>query len=195
MCNFMINIYGYPNTEIDKYDFILTHDDESGYNSEVTINPFSVLRGHNKLIGAYKTGQRLKGGTPHQGHLDTRIGLWELTKSFLELKGLTPRNERMARLLTDPNASSNFHLLEWCDTYVIDTRMFKDDLWKEWNSFVNKSGGVYKYRWGDNEIISLFANMVQGNIYDFGFVDNGVHDQGKFRHLQDIAPSVKDISK
>jgi hypothetical protein len=73
--------------------------------------------------------------------------------------------------------------------------MFKSQLWKEWIGFVNKSGGIYKYRWGDNEIISLFVHMIQDEIYDFNLVDSGVHNQGKFRHLQDIAPGVKDLTK
>lgn len=195
MCNFTSNMYDYPNTELSQYDFILTHDDESGYDSKVDINPFSVLREQNKLFGAYKTGQRLKNGRPHQGHLDTRVGLWQLTKRFLELKNLTPKNEKLASLLTDSAANNNFHLLDWCDTYVIDTKMFKSQLWKEWIGFVNKSGGIYKYRWGDNEIISLFVHMIQDEIYDFNLVDSGVHNQGKFRHLQDIAPGVKDLTK
>jgi hypothetical protein len=195
MCNFTSNMYGYPDTNLTQYDFILTHDDESGYDSKVDINPFSILREQNKLFGAYKTGQRLKNGRPHQGHLDTRVGLWQLTKRFLELKNLTPKNEKLASLLTDPAANNNFHLLDWCDTYVIDTKMFKSQLWKEWIGFVNKSGGIYKYRWGDNEIISLFVHMIQDEIYDFNLVDSGVHNQGKFRHLQDIAPGVKDLTK
>ena len=37
--------------------------------------------------------------------------------------------------------------------------------------------------------------MIQEEIYDFGLVDDGYHDQGKFRNLQDYAPSIKDINK
>ena len=41
--------------------------------------------------------------------------------------------------------------------------MFKTDIWKLWIKEVNESGGIYKYRWGDNEIISLFAHFIQGH--------------------------------
>ena len=147
------------------------------------------------MFGAYKVGERLKNGQPHQGHLDTRIGLWELTKRFLQSENLTPKNKQLAELLLDEDAPTNFHFLDWCDTYVIDTTLFKLDLWKRWISYVNNSGGVYRFRWGDNNIISLFVHMIQEEIYDFGLVDDGYHDQGKFRNLQDYAPSIKDINK
>ena len=73
--------------------------------------------------------------------------------------------------------------------------MFKMDLWKLWIKEINDSGGIYKYRWGDNEIISLFAHFIQEEIYDFKAVEEGYHNLGKYRSLQDIAPNIKDVSK
>ena len=73
--------------------------------------------------------------------------------------------------------------------------MFETDVWKLWIKEVNESGGIYKYRWGDNEIISLFAHFIQEEIFDFKAVEEGHHDLGKFRRLQDTAPSVKDLHK
>ena len=97
----------------------------------------------------------------------------------------------MNDLLTDENADMKFHLLDWCDTYVIKTEVFKTKLWKLWINTINESGGIYKFRWGDNEIISLFANMTQESIVNLGYVASGHHDQGKFRYIQDIAPGVE----
>ena len=195
MCHFTSNMYGYENTELEKYDFIMTHDDESGYDKDLEKDPFQQLKDAGVLFGAFKTGKRLRNGKPHQGHLDTRIGLWKLTREFIVENNLTPKNEELAALMTDPEAETNFHYLDWCDTYVIDTKMFKMPLWQKWIGKINESGGIYKYRWGDNEVYSLFANMIQEKIYDFNLVDSGVHNQGKFRGLQDIAPGVKDLKR
>tara|TARA_R110002153_G_scaffold1395_1_gene7186 strand:- start:10307 stop:11128 length:822 start_codon:yes stop_codon:yes gene_type:complete len=195
MCNFTSNMFGYENTNLSQYEMIMTHDDESGYNKIMLHDPFVVMKNRSESIGAYSVGKRLKDGAPHQGHLDTRIGLWDLTKKFIADNNVTPANEELRNLLTDDNAETNFHLLDWCDTYVIKTDVFKINLWNTWIKTVNDSGGIYKYRWGDNEIISLFANMIQENIVNLGYVDNGYHNQGKFRHIQDIAPGVKDTSK
>jgi len=195
MCNFTSNMYGYENTELEKYDFIMTHDDESGYDKLMPYDPFDVLEQEGYQIGAFFVGQRLKNGQPHQGHLDTRVGLWDFTKRFLIDNDIDPKSKSLADLLVDSQAHNNFHFLEWCDTYVIKNTAFQTDLWKKWISAVNKSGGIYKYRWGDNEIISLFAHMLQDKIYNFGAVRDGIHNQGKFRYLQDYAPGVRDLSR
>lgn len=195
MCNFVSNMFTYPNTKLDTHDYIITHDDEAGYNSELPYNPFEVMSEREEYLGSFKSGQRLKDGKPHQGHLDCRIGLWNLTFNFIKKHNIKPKNKKLLDLISDPNAEYNFHFLDWCDTYVMKTEMFKTDLWKLWIGEINKSGGIYKYRWGDNEVISLFAHFIQEEIYDFKTVADGYHNLGKYRNLQDIAPSVKDVNK
>ena len=74
--------------------------------------------------------------------------------------------------------------------------MFLTEEWKQWIAAVNKYGGIYKYRWGDNDINSLFYLIHVGDfIYDLKTVDDGYHDQGALRHLQDYAPGVKDLER
>ena len=114
---------------------------------------------------------------------------------FLKNNNITPKNKKLLNLLDSDTAESDFHFLDWCDTYVLKTSMFKTDIWKLWINEVNESGGIYKYRWGDNEIISLFAHFVQEEIFDFKAVEEGYHDLGKYRRLQDTAPSVQDLNK
>ena len=84
MCNFTSNIYGYQNTELEKYDFIMTHDDESGYTKMMDYDPFDIIEESGAWFGAYSFGQRLNNGKPHQGHLDTRVGLYKFTKLFMD---------------------------------------------------------------------------------------------------------------
>jgi len=188
-------MYGYPNTSLEKYDMIMTHDDESGYDKIMEEDPFEVMSRRDESIGAFKVGKRLKNGRPHQGHLDTRIGLWDFTKKFLLDNDIKPKNIELNALLNDKNADWNFHFLDWCDTYVIKTEVFETDIWKKWIKAVNENGGIYKYRWGDNEIISIFANIIQEKIVDLNYVETGYHNQGKFRSMQDIAPGVKDARR
>lgn len=195
MCHFTSNMYGYENTEIHEYDYVMTHDDESGYDAPMTFDPFRVIQNSNVSMAAFFVGQRLKNGAPHQGHLDTRIGLWDFTKNFLISNKIVPKSQSLKKLLLDKNADWNFHFLEWCDTYVIKTDIFKSDLWKKWIKAVNESGGIYKHRWGDNNIISIFAHIYQEQIYNFDLVHNGPHNQGKYRSLQDYAPSIKDVNR
>lgn len=195
MCHFTSNMYGYPNTELEEYDYIITHDDEAGYSRPMTQNPVEILSKTEYKIGAYFVGQRLKDGHPHQGHRDTRVGLWDFTKSFIMDNSVTPKSELLKSLLDNGKAEDFYHYLKWCDTYVIKTGVFRSDLWKKWIAAVNDSGGIYKYRWGDNEIITLFAYMIQDKVFNFNLVSDGTHVQNKFRHIQDYAPGVKDLNK
>ncbi len=65
---------------------------------------------------------------------------------------------------------------------------------KDLNKFLNDSGGVYKYRWGDHELNSLFYFVHYGKrVYDFKTVDEGYHNQSVLRGIQDLAPGVKNL--
>jgi len=194
MCNFWSNFYSYPNTEYEKYDYAMSFDDESGYIKEMPYDPFEIMANRSEDIGALIAGQRLRDGKPHQGHLDTRINLWQFTKEFLIKNNIKPKSKLLQDLLNDDNDEWNFHYLPWADSYVIKLKIFKTDLWRKWIAAVNQSGGIYKYRWGDNEIISLFYLIYDDRpIYNLRTVEEGYHNQGLFRKLQDIAPNIKNV--
>ena len=195
MCNFTSNMWGYENTTSKNYDFLITHDDESGYLKKLDFNPIDLLLSEDSLFGAYSFSKRLKNGSPHQGHFDTRIGLYEFCKYYISKYNITPKSKNFRLILNSDNPSYNFHFLEWADTYVIDTRFFKNKNWENWINEINTSGGIYKYRWGDNEIYSLFCHIYLDNPVNFNIVNDEFHDQGLFRDLCDIAPGVKDNSR
>ncbi len=196
MCHFIVNCYNYPNTEFKNYDYIAFYDDESGYIKELPYDPFEFMSKRTESMGALIVGQRLKNGKPHQGHLDTRINLWQFTKNFLLVNNITPKSRLLQNLLEDNKAEENFHFLPWADSYIMKTSMFRSILWKKWVAAINSAGGIYKYRWGDNELYSLFYLIYDNKpIYNLKVVEKGYHNQGLYRHLHDIAPSIKDNKK
>lgn len=196
MCHFISNMYGYPKTQLHNYDYIMVYDDESGYSKELPYDPVEILSHRSEDLGALWLGQRLKEGLPHQGHLDTKVGLWEFTRNFMIENSIEPQTQILKNLMVDENAEWNFHFLPWVDTYVIKTKMFETELWKKWIKAVNASGGIYRFRWGDNEIYSLFYLMYDSNfVYDFKAVEEGYHKQDLFRKLQDIAPNIKHVER
>lgn len=133
---------------------------------------------------------------PHQGNFDTRVNLWKFIQSYIKHYDITPKSKFMQNLLTDPESDQSFHSYPVADSYVIKLKMFQSEEWKQWITAVNRYGGIYKYRWGDNDINSLFYLIHRGDhIYDLKTVDEGYHEQGALRHLQDYAPGVKDNSR
>jgi hypothetical protein len=195
MCHFTSNMYGHENTELEKYDYIMTHDDESGYTQEMPYDPFEVMSKRPEDMGALKTVDQTK-KKPHQGNFDTRTNLWKFIKAYIKHYEIEPKSQFIKNLLEDPESDKNFHFYPIVDSYVLKTKMFKTKEWKQWIEAVNKYGGIYKYRWGDNDVYSLFYLIYYDHpVYDLKTVDNGYHDQGMFRHLQDYAPGVKDLKK
>ena len=195
MCHFMSNYYGYPNTEFEKYDYTMSIDDESMFVKQMESDPFEVMSNQAEPMGALKVyDQTIK--VPHQGNFDTRINLWKFIQGYIKHYNVKPKSKFMQDLLKDSESDKNFHFYPCADSYVVRLDMFKSREWKQWINAVNKYGGIYKYRWGDNDINSLFYLIHHGdNIYDLKTVDDGFHEQGALRHLQDYAPGVKDNSK
>jgi hypothetical protein len=195
MSNYYNNMYGYPGTEFEKYDYMLSIDDESKFLKEVPYNFFEVLSKRKEMAGAIKVTHAIN-KPPHQGNFDCRVGMWEHIKNYIKKHNITPKSDFIKTLIDDPNAETNFHYKSSADSYVFKIKLFRTEEWKLWNKELNESGGVYKYRWGDDELNYLFFLIHHDNpVYDFKTVDEGYHDQGALRTIQNYAPGVKDLSR
>ena len=53
-------MYKYPNTDLHKYDYVMTHDDEAGYLRQMREDPFNTINKSNNYFIAYEVGKRLK---------------------------------------------------------------------------------------------------------------------------------------
>ena len=196
MCHFYNNLYGYPNTEFEKYDYILSVDDESLFLKEVPYNFFEIISKKPEPAGAIKlTDPKLK--KPHQGVFDTRVGMLNFVKQYIQKYEIESKSQFIKNLFTEQDPEKYFHEnLIVADSWIFDTNIFKTPEWKQWTGFLNEDGGIYKYRWGDTEMNVLFFLIHYGSLpYDFRTVDEGYHDQGGLRHIQDYAPSIKDFER
>jgi|TARA_R100001443_G_scaffold112433_2_gene125983 hypothetical protein len=195
MCNFYNNIYKYPNTELHKYDYILQFDDESQWLKDVPYDFFQILDERQELAGAMKV-THAKNKRPHQGNFDCRDGMWAHVKNYISKNNITPGSQFMRDLLEDPNSEVNFHEKSAGDSYVFNTKLFETPEWKQWNTALNESGGCYTARWGDDEMNYLFFLIHhEYPVYDFKTVEDGYHNQGGYRSIQDLAPSIKDFNR
>lgn len=195
MCHFMSNYYGYPNTEFEKYDYVMSLDDESMFMKDMPYDPFEVMSKRIEPMGALKVYDQNK-KPPHQGNFDTRINLWKFMKGYMKHYDIEPKSQFLKDLMNDPDSDSKFHYYPCADSYVVKTSLFETKEWKQWIEAVNKYGGIYKYRWGDNDVNSLFYLIhYECDMYDLKTVDDGYHSQGALRHLVDYAPGVKDNSR
>lgn len=195
MCHYFNNLYKYPGTDLHTHDYIMSMDDEALFTKEVPYDFFEVIKSREELAGALKVTRAIE-KPPKQGNFDCRVGLWDHVKNYINAYNITPKGDFIRDLLLDPDAPTKFHNFTYADSYVFKTELFTTPEWRQWNKALNESGGVYKYRWGDHEMNSLFFQIHHGYVvYDFKTVDEGYHDQGGLRHIQPLAPSVKDLNK
>jgi hypothetical protein len=171
-------------------------DDESTFTKELDCDPFQEMEDRPEGFGALISAPRLgRNGAPHQGHLDTRIKLWDFLVDFIKTNNIKVHNNILNEALQAENGEEKMHLFPWAGSYVIKLKIFETPLWKLWSNAVNKNGGIYKYRWGDNEINTLFGLMLEPNgIYNLKIIEKGFHNVGGSRHIQDIAPGVKNFN-
>jgi len=195
MCHYFNNLYGYPGTDLHNHDYIMSIDDEALFTKEVPYDFFEIIQSRHEMAGALKV-THAKDKPPKQGNFDCRVGLWEFLKTYMTTYHITPKAQFMQDLLVDPDAETHFHQFTYADSYVFKTELFRTPEWEQWNAALNASGGIYKYRWGDHILNSLFFLIHYGyTVYDFKTVDEGYHDQGALRDIEDYAPSIKDIRK
>jgi hypothetical protein len=196
MCHYFNNLYKYPNTQFHKYDYMLSIDDESLFLKEVPYDFFEVMSNRPERAGAIKvTDPSIK--KPHKGNFDTRIGMMDFVLKYIRDNNISPKCEFIESLCKVENKEEYFHSnLLVGDSWIFETKMFETEEWKNWSGEVNKNGGVYKYRWGDCELIFLFLMIHYGEVpYDFKTVDEGYHNQGALRHIQNNAPSIKNFMR
>ena len=196
MCHFYNNLYMYPNTELHKYDYFMSIDDESKFTKEVPYDFFEVISKQKDMAGALKLTDSVD-KPPKQNNFDTRIEMHSFVLEYMKKHHLQPKCEFVEKIFDAKSGEKYFHeKLIYSDSYVFKNKLFETEEWQRWNKEVNKSGGIYKFRWGDHELNSLFFLIHYGKpVYDFKTVDEGYHDQGGFRNIQNYAPGVKDLTK
>ena len=54
MCHFTSNMYGYEDTNLHEYDYVMTIDDESMFVEKMPYDPFQVMKERPELMGVMK---------------------------------------------------------------------------------------------------------------------------------------------
>ena len=114
---------------------------------------FEELDNKNGLYGTAYTWQN------NQRALYTQYNLSNWIKNYVKKNNLKIRDKQLSEALKGEINNDLFNSLKWscgnCNIYKKE--MFKSKNWNNFNREFNKIAGGYRYRWGDCEIISLYA--------------------------------------
>lgn len=151
MNHFLTNSDNKPH--LDAFRFHHRIDDDVFVHKKIDNNLFELMIAKNykmatsNLWNSYKPNNR-----------DTRYYLFDLYKKYIFSKNINPANLQLQEAIK-LNNELLFHKLYWSTGHfnLYDQKYLRDDKrWHNWIEEVNKFGGIFKYRWGDLEIIGLY---------------------------------------
>lgn len=151
MNHFLTNQDNRP--ELDKYRFHHRIDDDVFINKNIDENLFEVMHSQNFKLASSKLWNQYK-----PNNRDTRYELFDFYKKFIQKHNITPTNDILEESIKSNNEKL-FHTLYWSAGHfnLYDQKYLKNhDQWMNFIKSINSHGGIYKYRWGDLEIIGLF---------------------------------------
>lgn len=194
MCNFCFSdIFNRP--EIKNFKYVIKFDDDSYFSKPLDFNivdRFKEVKEKSDIFGmcGFKWGKNAS-----QNNIDTRIMLFEFVKYYVNSRKIEIKNKDL-RDAIQTNNLLNFHQLGWrSDLTIYEVDSFKDYRWKDWVAAVNDYGGIYKYRWGDCELLELYAMFYfKDGIYDLDLLKSGLYG-GTNGHIPGYsnAPGVKKL--
>ena len=139
--------------EMENFDYLLKFDDESWFKKKIDLNLFESMENY-EMGTAYADGD----GISIKIQRETRENLWDFYKSYINKYKYIPRNEILKKALKNDDAEA-IHTLKYkcgnCEFYNIKKILQYPII--EYLKYANAYGGDYKYRWGDNEVLGLFA--------------------------------------
>lgn len=151
--------------ELKNFDYIIRIDDDSWFKKKINYDLFYELDKKNGYFGTGFTWNHF-----HINHLETRHNLFKWIKNYVKKYNVNVKNKQLKESLNGEIDNKLFHTLNWNlgNLNVYNCKMFQSKEWKQYNDEFNKFCGGYKYRWGDIEVIGLFAYMYLDNpLVDF----------------------------
>ena len=160
--------------ELKDFDYMIRIDDDSWFKKPIDYDFFEELDKKNCYFGTGFTWN-------HYGpnHLETRQNLFVWIKDYIERYDINVKNKQLKESLNGEINNKNFHTLDWNlgNLNIYNRKMFETDEWKQYNYEFNKLAGGYRYRWGDIEVIGLFAYIHLDNpILNLDLKSKGVYD-------------------
>lgn len=215
MCHFLLNITSFGregclSKELEDFDQLMYFDDDIFYKKEINFDLFEPLNKY-PLVSAFTS--RLE---KNKTNLACIEGLWEFYKNYILSKNIVPKDKMLANAITN-NDSDVLHKIELSAgcMELFDLTKFKNSNWYNFLDEINKSGGIYKYRWNTSFLTNLFVktfydkpikdlNLLKSEIIDIKFPgseefiyfnQNDYYSSRIFRLLVDLKKKLLNIFK
>jgi len=106
----------------------------------------------------------------HEPGADVIEQLWSVSKEYLNSIGYNYTNQELLTSVLENNETDYNSQHYWNNFEICDIHWFRSELVYNYLNMIDKSGGIYLYRWGDAPIHSLavfiFAHISQTYWYE-----------------------------
>ena len=140
--------------ELKGFDYLMRIDDDSWFKNKIEYDLFDELDKQNGYFGTAYTNN-FNG----EWQLNTRVNLFDWIKDYVESNNIKVKYKPLLDSLKGERDNLSFHSLDLscgnCNIY--NRKMFNTNEWENYNNCFNKIAGGYRYRWGDCEVITLYA--------------------------------------
>lgn len=158
----------YP--EIMKYDYVLKMDDDHFFLKNPGFDWFKSMQNNDYKFGVFELEK-----CDSKRQRDCQVGIRELAGRYIKENDIKPPSSSLDEFGNWDSKISR-------DPTIWGMEVFKNENWENWWNYVNQSGGIYKYRWGDLEIHALYMRMYYPDSawHDFDFYSKGVVEHGGY---------------
>ncbi len=189
--------------ELSDFDYLMRIDDDSWFKEKIDFDFFEELDNKKAFYGTAYTWNHYT-----ESQKNTRINLYIWINEYIKKNKLVVKHKQLRDSLKGEKDNNLFHTLNWscgnCNIYK--KKMFQSANWKRFNKEFNKIAGGYRYRWGDCEVISLYAyihlnpalidfDLRSKKIYEPQLPDTKMVLDRKFHIKENIKIKIKNILK
>ncbi len=181
MCRFMSSLI-FQHPAIKGYDYLLRLDTDSFLLDKINYDIFRFMAEHNYIYGYIHI---------IKDEPDAVEGLWEVTKKYIEDNNIKPTF--LHKFLQDGDWDRSYYYTNF-EISRID--FWRSDEFMNYFSYLDKTGGIYKYRWGDHVIhlLAISTFVPENQVHRFsdiayqhqGFVNNYSMDMEKINIIRNL---------
>lgn len=143
MCRFFSgSIFNHP--IIEKYKYLWRLDTDSFILSPIKYNVFQKLIDNNSIYGYINI---------QHDHPGTVKNLWEISQQYFQ-------NINKDHIFKQPEINFHKNRVFYTNFETFNIEWFKSQDYQNYFNFIDRSAGIYQYRWGDHSIRYIAVNSL-----------------------------------
>lgn len=147
---------GLASSELKQFDYLMRMDDDIKFIKKIDFDLFESAAGF-PISSGHTWSSNVEDLKNNTDYFDVRENLYLFIKNYTKKNKIKPLNKDLQKSI-DANKEIIMHTLKWSagNLNIYDMKYFNNNLFKKYISEVNKFGGAYKHRWGDQEVLGLY---------------------------------------